>query len=325
MFYCVNDKSIELIGRWSDLDGAATATAPGSSIRVAFRGNWATLHFDTKKNAHPYPHLWLSLDNGAKFEAPVSPFMRVEAQDDGEHILTIIFKSAVEMHHRWYYPLEGKISFLGYEAQENGCLPEDNRKTIEFVGDSITEGVLVEDNRDFDKNDGMFNRPYQDDSTATYAYLTAQNLGLKSYHMGYGAVGATKGGCGSVPKASVAYPYCFDAHKVNYPSPDYILINHGANDRGATAEEYLKCYGELLDVIREINPSSKLISLSAFCGAFHKELGEFIEKYNKENGCDILFIDSSGWVPLEPLHPLRDGHKIIAEKLTEILKRELDL
>ncbi len=324
MFYSFKDKSVDLIGRWSELDGAATATAPGSSFRIAFKGNWITLHFDTRTNTHPYSHLWISVDGKTKVETAVSPFLRVEAEDDGEHILTVTYKSAVEMAHRWYYPLGGKISFKCYEADSRATLPKDTRKTIEFVGDSITEGVLVED-RTYDLNDGMNNRPYQDDSTATYAYLTAQNLNLRSLHMGYGAVGVTKGGCGSVPKASEAYPYCFDGHKVEYPSPNYILINHGANDRGNGKDKYIENYRALLDTIREINPTSKIISLSAFCGAFPEELEQLINDYNDENGCDILFINSSGWVPLEPLHPLRDGHKIIAEKLTAVLKEKLDI
>ncbi len=324
MFYSFKDKSVDLTGRWSELDNCATATAPGSSFRLAFKGTWVTLHFNTRANAHPYPHLWISVDGKTRTETAVSPFLRIETEDDGDHILTVTYKSAVEMHHRWYQPLIGKISFSGYEADGCGALPADTRKTIEFVGDSITEGVLVEE-RDYDMNDGMNNRPYQDDSTATYAYLTAKNLNLRSLHMGYGAVGVTKGGCGSVPKASEAYPFCFDGHKVIYPTPDYILINHGANDRGNGAEQYIKDYRKLLDVIRGINPESKIIALSAFCGAFPKELEKLIDEYNTENNCDILFIDSSGWVPLEPLHPLRDGHKIIAEKLTAVLKEKLDI
>ena len=47
--------------------------------------------------------------------------------------------------------------------------------------------------------------------------------------------------------------------------------------------------------------------------------------YNEENGDDIFFVDATLWVPLAPLHPLRDGHKIIAEKLTAILKEKLGL
>lgn len=324
MFYSYKDNSVKFIGRWSEFNDTMTSATPGSVIKIAFKGKWATLHFNTIWNSHPYPHLWLSIDGGCRFEAPVNPFLRVEANSDGDHVLTVTFKSAVEMHQRWHHPLIGKISFIGYEADGCAVVPEDNRKTIELVGDSITEGVLVED-REWDKNEGMFNRPYQDDSTATYAYLTAQKLDLIPLHMGYGAVGATKGGCGSVPKASEAYPYCFDGHPVTYRSPDYILINHGANDRGATAEKYTEEYCRLLDVIRKINPSSQIIALSAFCGAFPVELEATIEKYNEEHGCNIIFINSTGWVPLEPLHPLRDGHKIIAEKLTPILKEKLGL
>ncbi len=325
MFYSYDDKSISFNGRWSEYENTMTATAPGSSINIAFQGNSITLHFDVLKNVHPYPHLWLSLDGKNKFETTVEAFVRIEADDDNEHILNIIFKSAVEMQHRWYWPLTGKISFKGYEAEGNSTLPIDTRKTIEFVGDSITEGVLVDDERNVDLTDGMNNRPFQDDSTATYAYITAKNLNLRSLHFAYGAVGLTKMGCGGVPKATVSYPYCFDGHKVTYESPDYILINHGANDRGNGVEKYLEEYKVLLDIIRKFNPTSKIITLSAFCGAFHKELGDFIADYNAENQSNILFIDSNGWVPVEPLHPLRNGHKIIAEKLTAILKKELGL
>lgn len=323
MFYSYKDKSINYTGRWCEYESSFCSTAPGSYFKIAFDGKDITLYFDMLWNSEPYPHLYLSLDGGAKFESTLSSFLRVEASCDGRHILTVIFKSAVEMQHRWNLPLIAKVSFLGYEAQNSSELFKSCEKVIEFVGDSITEGVLINEEKQADKNNGFNNRVYQDDSTATYAYLTAKNLKLTPIVMGYGAVGATKGGCGGVPKAAEAYPYCFKSHKINYPSPDYILINHGANDRGASSEEYLKAYGELLDVIREINPGSRIIALSAFCGVFHKELGEFIGKYNKENSCDILFIDSSSWVSSEPIHPDRIGHKAIAEKLTKILREKL--
>ena len=100
---------------------------------------------------------------------------------------------------------------------------------------------------------------------------------------------------------------------------DYIIINHGANDRGGSLENYLLNYEELLNVIIKMNPKSKIIALSAFCGAFHKELGDFIDEYNKRNGTSIAFIDSDSWVPVEPLHPDRNGHRIIAEALTKRL------
>ena len=50
-----------------------------------------------------------------------------------------------------------------------------------------------------------------------------------------------------------------------------------------------------------------------------------VSGFNNEHGTDVFYIDSSDWVPAEPLHPLRDGHKIIAEHLTEILKEKYSL
>ena len=50
-----------------------------------------------------------------------------------------------------------------------------------------------------------------------------------------------------------------------------------------------------------------------------------LAEYNAEHGDDIVFVDATLWVPLEPLHPLRDGHRIIADKLVPVLKKELGL
>lgn len=316
---------VDFVGRWAEFEDTMAATAPGSYFRFAFKGDYAVLNFSTNWNNRPYGHIWIQIDGGAKTEVSAEEFVRIETPEYGTHQVTVIYKGNVEMHHRWHLPLVGKLAFRGYEADGFAAVVPDFRKTIEFVGDSITEGVLIDDFRQPDKNHDQYNRPFQDDSTATYAYLTAKNLDLIPLMMGYGAVGVTHGGCGGAVKAADGYPYCFEGKKVTYDSPDYILINHGANDRGAGAEKYLAEYGHLLDVIREINPESKLISLSAFCGAYHVELGEFIKEYSEKNGCDILYIDSDGWVPLEPLHPRRDGHKKIADKLTAILKKELGL
>lgn len=323
MFIPYTDASVRLTGRWGVWNNTACATAAGATIEAAFRGRMARLQFNLEFNEHPYPHVWISVDGGARVEAPLSPYLRVAAPDDGEHVVTVIYKGSVEMHHRWYQPLIGKIAFCGLEADAPAGLPADERPVIEFVGDSITEGVLIDADCTFFANDWL-NRPFEDDVTATYAWLTAEALGLRPLMMGYGAVGITRSGCGSVPKAEAAYPYCFAEMPMTYPtSPGYVLINHGANDRGASAEDYIAGYRRLLDLIRRTHPQAKLIALSAFCGAFAKELGAMVAAYNRENGCDVLFIDSTGWVPVEPLHPLRDGHREIAGHLTGILRREL--
>jgi lysophospholipase L1-like esterase len=320
-----NHESIRLTGRWDTLNkNYATATATGSYIEFCFKGTQAIALFDCDNNKYPFPHLYIQLDNGDLVETMVDNYIRIISKEDKEHIVKIIFKGTVEEFRRWFSPLESKISFCGVITDTPVKITEDTRKTIEFVGDSITEGVLTDENYYGENGEnkfsiGQFNRVYQDDVTATYAWLTAEKLNLRPIFMGYGAVGATRVGMGAVPKADEAYPYNFNESPITHKNCDYILINHGANDRFEVVENYLTNYEKLLDVIIKMNPDSKIISLSAFCGAFHNELGEFIKEYNKNNNTDIFFIDSNGWVPVEPLHPNREGHKVIAEKLAEIL------
>jgi hypothetical protein len=72
-----------------------------------------------------------------------------------------------------------------------------------------------------------------------------------------------------------------------------------------------------------MNPDATVVALSAFCGAFHAELGEMIAAYNEKNGCQVHFVDTNGWIPVEPLHPLRDGHRTVAENFTAALREIL--
>lgn len=322
-------ESIRLTGRWDCSNPLyAETTTTGAYFEFAFSGRMALVSFDIEgSNADPRPHLWIEVDGGTRTESVVDRYIRIVCPTDGTHVCRIIFKSCVEIYRRWKAPLQGKISLIGVDVPAPAELPADDRKTVEFVGDSITEGVLIDTDFAGD-SDNLFaaealNRVYQDDVCATYAWLTAEALHLRPIIMGYGAVGATRGGNGQVPAAPLAYPYNFEGSPISRPEPNYIVINHGANDRRKPVEEYLDGYGKLLDVIRSLNPNAKIISLSAFCGAHHEELGAFIAKYNQTKGDDIFFIDSCGWIEPEPLHPLRDGHCTVAAHLSEILAKIL--
>ena len=322
MFIDINNDAIRFTGRWDMGSEVATTTAPGGMIEVAFEGTFAVLHFDIERNEHPYPHIWVSVDDGARVELAIDHVIRVEACEPGNHTVKIIYKSAVEIHHRWYQPLIGKITFKGADVEKAGVLPEDNRKIIEYIGDSITEGLLVDIFYRFEK-DEYLNRVFQDDSTATYAYLTAMKLGFKPVIMGYGGVGLTKSGNGSVPNANESYLYNFNGSPVAAQNANVVVINHGTNDRSATTEKYLEEYTKLLKTARIKNPDAKIVVLTPFCGAFDSELREFVPKFNEENNENIYLISSLGWIPAEPLHPLRDGHRIVSEHLCEELKKIL--
>lgn len=334
-----NDPSVRLTGRWSRLDRDDTdphrfihptaaytaATAPGSYLEIAFRGDMILLEFMTGYHTYPLPHLWLRLDGGADFEVPVDRFLRVRAGSQGQHVLRVLFKGAMEMQNRWYQPLAGAVCFAAYQAEDRGVLPEDHRPLIEFLGDSITEGVLI----DTDYSDKPVcievqqERPYQDDNLATYASLLAAALDLRAMFQAYGAIGLTRSGCASVPRAGLIYPYVFNGVPYTGEKPDVIMINHGTNDRGATAEEFLMRYRELLDMLTEKNPGAKIICLTPFIGAFDADIMRMAEEYRREHNPRVYAISTRGWLAPEPLHPLRDGHRTAAEKLIPLVKQIL--
>lgn len=332
-FYKWDDPSVRLTGRWSRLPedtpkdttrhpqpptASATTTAMGSYLEFACRSREIVLHFDLGLQVHPYPHIYIQIDGGAKIESGIDKYVRIDAITEGRHVVKVIAKSAVEQLNRWYMPLMSAVNFLGYEAEASDVLEPDNRRIIEFIGDSITEGVLVESERKPFPID-QYNRPFQDDSQATYATLTAEALNLRPIYQAYGAVGLTRIGCASVPRACNLYPWCFDSVPYTGEKPDIVMINHGANDRAAGAEEYLMRYEEFLDCVIETNPQAIIICLSAFVGAYHDALKEFVEKYQKAHP-QVHFISSKDWVPPQPLHPTRESHRVFAEHLIPLVK-----
>ena len=101
---------------------------------------------------------------------------------------------------------------------------------------------------------------------------------------------------------------------------DLIVINHGANDYAATPERYAAAYTELLDAVRARSPLATVFAVSAFRGTHREALAELIPEYNRTRGCRVHFVDTAGWIPPEPLHPHRNGHKTVADRLAPIIR-----
>ena len=318
-------ESVRLTGRWDTRNEAyAATTAKGAYIEFAFKGKEALACFDIGECVTPRAHLWVQIDGGDMVETAIDSYVRVMAKDDNAHVCRIIYKSSIENENRWFAPLTGAIKFLGVITDSPLPIGSDDRTVIEFVGDSITEGVHTD--FDFYGSEeniycGAVERfVFQNDVCATYAWQIAEALDLRPIVMGYGGGGVTAIAIGHVPEADISYPFNYDGSPITHAGlPKYIVVNHGANDR-RNPDTYLPRYASLFDILRKYNPDATIISISAFCGAYHKELGEMIKKYNEENGCNIIYIDSAGWVPEEPLHPTRESHTLIASKVVSILK-----
>ena len=319
MFIKPSSNSIRYTGRWSKNENEAITTAPGSYFEIGFKGSYCVLNFDIYMNFQPYGHVYIQLDDGARTETALDRYIRVQATDSGEHILKVIYKSAMEMQPRWYEPLVGKITFIGAEAEDSIELSVDVTPVIEFIGDSITEGIWVDEDRKF-YSFPQENMVFQNDATATYAFLTAEGLKMRPWIIGYGAVGITKSGHGGVPKARDLYPYCYEGEKITPVYAELIVINYGANDIYVSTEEYIDGYKDYLSFVRTINQNSKIVVLSPFSGYCAEKLEKMVSEYNETSGDCIYYINTKGWIPEDPLHPTREGHRTIAKKLIPLLK-----
>ncbi len=322
MYIQPNDSRIRYTGRWNVTDTSAASSAMGNYLEFAFTGDTAVLSFDITNNTDPNPHLFISVDNGARVETVTDAFIRISAPY-GDHTVKVILKSAVETQNRWYHPVEAMVRLTGIEADAFIDLPADDRKIIEFVGDSITEGISIDCDYGY-RNDNR-DMVYWDDSTAGYAWLTAEALNMRPVTIGYGYLGTTHAGNGAIPKACESYPYYSDGCPVKEFNADYILINYGANDRGWGRELLEIEYTALLTVIREHNPSAQLICVSPYCGELGEDIEEIVNAFNAAHNDSVFFINPTGWVPPEPLHPTREGNRIICKKLSSIIKEKFSL
>lgn len=125
------------------------------------------------------------------------------------------------------------------------------------------------------------------------------------------------------PSAPEAYPYCFAGVPVSYENVDYVLINHGTNDRHEEyRQRFLDGYERLLQEVYKRHPHACVIVMVPFCGAFRESLQALVETW-RQHGRRMLFVDTEGWLPAEPLHPDRCGHRIAAEKLAAQLSEAL--
>ena len=77
--------------------------------------------------------------------------------------------------------------------------------------------------------------------------------------------------------------------------------------------------------------SAVLSFLIAVCVFIYPEIAKEMENmkdifanmiadYNRAHGTSVVAVDGSGWIPPQPLHPTRGGHRTVAKNLIPILK-----
>jgi len=229
-------------------------------------------HFDLGANEPPLPTITWRIDDGAWQEAEVAPRARLaEGLSDGPHTLWLMVRGLDEHQRRWIKPPVASVTFLGLDLLDGGQLlpvPEDwkhPRLKIEFLGDSITEGVLIQSPRP-----GKETRPWQSDALHSFACRTAMLLGASWRQVGFGATGLARAGSGGAPPALESFDFFYEGCPRDDWHPDLVVINQGANDAAMPPESYAPLYSKYLALIRRAYPRAKIAAVPPF-GGFHAE------------------------------------------------------
>ncbi|WP_309716661.1 GDSL-type esterase/lipase family protein [Armatimonas sp.] len=319
-------------GRW-DVRGKERAVTvnSGSYVKARFSGTSLKASFDLSLNRPhcectkegSYPTIAWRIDDGAWQEGELAASVTLaEGLVKGSHTVMLMVRGLDEHQSRWMPPLIASVTFTGFEAQklERALLQWRKPKlTMEFLGDSITEGVIVNEGRAGVLPGIPFTWPWLADARQSYAAQTALTLGAEWRQVGFGATGLKLVGSGGAPGALAAFDFFYAGCPRDKWQPDVVVINQGTNE--PPSPEYHGLYGQYLAQIRRAYPKAKLVALRPFGGAHGEDIKAAVGACNAAGDSRVYYIDSTGWYS-GPLHPNIEGSAALAEKLVQALKAQ---
>ncbi len=319
-------KGVRFFGRW-DLrapDRAVTVNG-GSYFRVQFAGSSVDALFDIGLNQAPFPTIAWRIDDGEWQEAEVGAKIALtKTASSGAHTLWLMVRGLDERQSRWTNPLVASVTFLGLDFPDGGqVLPplgtwNESTLKLEFLGDSITEGVVVQDVRE-----GKETLPWRADALHSYACHTAMLLGADWRQVGFGATGLAHGGNGgAVPALESLNFFYADCPRDNW-QPDLVVVNQGTNDGSMLADEYQALYSKYLAMIRQAYPQAKIAAVRPFIGAQAESIKRSVDAAVAGGDSKVYYVDTTGWYTGD-VHPNARSSKKIADRLAEALRNILN-
>jgi lysophospholipase L1-like esterase len=320
--------SLVFSGRW-DLrapDRAITVNS-GSYVHAAFSGTSLNAKFDTAANKAPMPTIAWQIDGGDWQEAEIAPDVSLASGlTDGSHTVWLMIRGIDENQSRWTQPLIGSVTFLGFTLSATGKMlpPLDAWKNpklkVEFLGDSITEGVLVQAGG---KGPDKATWSWQTDATHSYACLTAIALSADWRQVGFGATGLAHGGSGGAKGALDSFDYFYADCPRDDWQPDLVVINQGTNDGGMPPDKYEPLYAQYLALIRKAYPKAKIAALEPFAGSQGASIKKAVDEAKAQGDLAVYYIDSTGWYKEHALHPNAASSVGLADHLASALKTQV--
>jgi len=202
-------QSLRFFGRW-DLrapDRAITINT-GSYVLARFSGDSISARFDVSTNQPPLPALAWRLDNGEWKYSEIAPEVKLgENLGGGPHTLWLMVRGLSEFQSRWKPPLVASVTFLGLDLPAGGRVLaplaewDHPKLKIEFLGDSLTEGVGV------GEPDGQPSKTKSWEANALESWVAKSALGLGAMwrQVGFGSTGINHGGSGGAIAAQDSF------------------------------------------------------------------------------------------------------------------------
>jgi len=180
-------ETIHYYGRWNRLADRAITVNTGSHVVARFTGTSVSARFDVTLNQTPNPTLTWRIDADEWQEGELAATMQLGmGLPPGTHEVTLMARGLNESQARWTPPLVSSLTFLGFDVAEGALEPSPRpvRPKIEFLGDSITQGVNLWPSRP-----GMDTPCWRQDGRLAYPSQTAQALGAEWRQVGVGRQG----------------------------------------------------------------------------------------------------------------------------------------
>jgi lysophospholipase L1-like esterase len=314
----------QFYGRW-DLThpGKAVTVNSGSHVTVSFNGTGISAKFDTTGNTGNVPTVSFKIDEGDLVEKEIAPTLELAAGLPAAlHTVTLLVRGMNEGEARWTPPLVASTTFLGFTVVGGNIVQSSRpqRLKMEFLGDSITEGVNLHSMGP----QGQTSANWRTDGPRGYAALTAMALKAEWRQVGFGRQGLTIVGNGGVPKAQDAFNFFYAGVPRDDWQPDVVVINQGTNDSGASGATFAPLYSGFLAEIRAAYPGAKLVALRPFVGAFGTEIQAQVKARNDGGDAKVFYVDTQGWTApadfTDGVHPNQAGSVKIQGKLVSALQ-----
>ncbi|HVY39716.1 MAG TPA: SGNH/GDSL hydrolase family protein, partial [Polyangia bacterium] len=313
---------VHYYGRWNRLGDRAITVNTGSHVVATFSGTGVMARFDVSQNQAPNPTLAWRIDGGVWQEGELAAALPLAAGlPAASHEVMLMVRGFNEYQARWTPPLVSSVTFVGLDVTGGALQPSPRpvRPKLEFLGDSITEGLYI-----WSSYNGQTTIPWRADARRSWASLTAQSLGAEWRQVGFGGQGLLKGGSSGVPPANQTFNFIYQGVPRDGWQADVVVINQGTNDGASSATDFRPAYGTFIGTVRTGYPAAKLVAMRPYNGAHAAEIQAEVNARRAAGDGRIFYVDTSGWLGngdfTDGVHPNDQGSQKAATALAAALR-----